>query len=645
MKCKLTVFSLFLALQKDTKIVGYRCDWPECEFLTCRKYVMVNHINGKHTNQRPFPCPMCSFSFVKRYFLKAHLHKVHKQDIGDEKDDLDEIEAIKRSNRMNLESGCLENEERNFHNHHHHHHHHQPINKRVKREHGPGRQAAVRCNMQAARLSGAVSGQHGPPMTGDYYDQEQYIASTNGYNTGTVQANNNPRYQFEANAYGNNTANFAYNNSVGNNGNNAATTFYDPLEGANGVYNPKLGGYNGKGVGMTSSPSTMPSSFAGAANNGPTPTATATGKQYGGGGYEGQYAGDAYHNSPGYNSTLQPQSWNSYSNYGKATMPTTINSNRSNNSTSPQSSSNQSFDMLTPPHSASLRNPLALSTATTVGGSGGGQIVEAYGSNEPLLEVQPGHHPGGYLPPNTTTTPINTTTSDEFLSPPSSISSNGSSIAGLSSGCNTSGSDYCHPGNNLATANDSPCGGAGGGANVVMGRTTRSSLSNSLATASSFYLHTPSPSPSSVTNSPAGGHPSSSALSINREQAAAAAAVAAGHINSNNSYSNFDVNNGNTSSNDYQWQSSSSAAGNYYGQTKPYAPAAAALAPGPCNDFGVAGNAVNNTPGEAYYGDAGAVANYDYAGNADRGNGYDAYGSTGGDVSFGDWTAASAGGW
>ncbi|OTF81505.1 hypothetical protein BLA29_002737 [Euroglyphus maynei] len=77
-----------IALQKDMKIVGYRCDWPECEFLTCRKYVMVNHINGKHTNQRPYSCDLCNFTFVKRYFLKAHMYKVHKRrmSLDDRKD-------------------------------------------------------------------------------------------------------------------------------------------------------------------------------------------------------------------------------------------------------------------------------------------------------------------------------------------------------------------------------------------------------------------------------------------------------------------------------------------------------------------------------------------------------------------------------
>ncbi|KAH9527708.1 hypothetical protein DERF_001717 [Dermatophagoides farinae] len=78
-------------LQKDMKIVGYRCDWPECEFLTCRKYVMVNHINGKHTNQRPYSCDMRNFTFVKRYFLKAHMYKVHKRrmSLDDRKDQHD----------------------------------------------------------------------------------------------------------------------------------------------------------------------------------------------------------------------------------------------------------------------------------------------------------------------------------------------------------------------------------------------------------------------------------------------------------------------------------------------------------------------------------------------------------------------------
>ncbi|UXI20532.1 hypothetical protein NH340_JMT06475 [Sarcoptes scabiei] len=81
-----------IALQKDVKIVGYRCDWPDCEFLTCRKYVMVNHINGKHTNQRPYSCDMCNFTFVKRYFLKAHMYKVHKRrmSLDDKKDENDE---------------------------------------------------------------------------------------------------------------------------------------------------------------------------------------------------------------------------------------------------------------------------------------------------------------------------------------------------------------------------------------------------------------------------------------------------------------------------------------------------------------------------------------------------------------------------
>ncbi|KAJ6221908.1 hypothetical protein RDWZM_000453 [Blomia tropicalis] len=94
-----------IALQKNMKIVGYRCDWPECEFLTCRKYVMVNHINGKHTNQRPYSCPLCNFNFVKRYFLKAHMHKVHKRRISiDGKDDDDLIGGMKRDHSELMDS-------------------------------------------------------------------------------------------------------------------------------------------------------------------------------------------------------------------------------------------------------------------------------------------------------------------------------------------------------------------------------------------------------------------------------------------------------------------------------------------------------------------------------------------------------------
>ena len=86
------------------KIVGYRCDWPECEFLTCRKYVMVNHINGKHTNQRPYSCPLCNFNFVKRYFLKAHMHKVHKRRISiDGKDDDDDMPPSMRGDKRDHE--------------------------------------------------------------------------------------------------------------------------------------------------------------------------------------------------------------------------------------------------------------------------------------------------------------------------------------------------------------------------------------------------------------------------------------------------------------------------------------------------------------------------------------------------------------
>lgn len=88
------------------KIVGYRCDWPECEFLTCRKYVMVNHINGKHTNQRPYSCPLCNFNFVKRYFLKAHMHKVHKQRVsGDKKEEEEESDSPSKRDLLMAEEG------------------------------------------------------------------------------------------------------------------------------------------------------------------------------------------------------------------------------------------------------------------------------------------------------------------------------------------------------------------------------------------------------------------------------------------------------------------------------------------------------------------------------------------------------------
>lgn len=59
---------------------------------------MVNHINGKHTNQRPYSCDMCNFTFVKRYFLKAHMYKVHKRrmSLDDKKDENDENSLLKR---------------------------------------------------------------------------------------------------------------------------------------------------------------------------------------------------------------------------------------------------------------------------------------------------------------------------------------------------------------------------------------------------------------------------------------------------------------------------------------------------------------------------------------------------------------------
>lgn len=58
-------------------IVGYRCNWTECEFITAKRDHVYSHIKYKHTNERPFSCNKCEKKFAVKRYLDKHKTYIH----------------------------------------------------------------------------------------------------------------------------------------------------------------------------------------------------------------------------------------------------------------------------------------------------------------------------------------------------------------------------------------------------------------------------------------------------------------------------------------------------------------------------------------------------------------------------------------
>lgn len=394
------------ALQKESKIVGYRCDWPECEFLTCRKYVMVNHINGKHTNQRPYSCSMCNFNFVKRYFLKAHMHKVHKipYDTNDDDDDEDGSSGgvgDRNDLMMNDPAVMAMMEENSYDN-------------------GDSCPSFPNKQSMAPLLKPKRKRKRAPPTS---FDHKRLSLSSQNISSSS------------------NDAAFGSSHYV-NNG------YQKPLQ------TPFLHHDGWKTCG--GSQASLPQ----------TPYECSNG-----------YTSDYYHNS--------------YQSFNNAPLPplneqpfspsNTPNSKlMSNNSVDQYSASiaqrpfyaysNSTTDMLTPPLSGGIAVNVATNNANNVHSSSNPFINAA--SQPSLNASMPETTSFNNLDSSYALTNGSNYCDEQFLSPPSSISSNGSSSVSQNSV-------------------------------YLGGNAQQQQFSSMAANSSSFYLHTPSPSPSSLTHSPA----------------------------------------------------------------------------------------------------------------------------------------------
>lgn len=364
------------------KIVGYRCDWPECEFLTCRKYVMVNHINGKHTNQRPYSCDMCNFTFVKRYFLKAHMHKVHKRGMNEDKKDDDELIKREHDSDDHFDGNLYDDTT--------------PILKKKFKLHS-GYYQTDKCDPDG--FNGKQSLINNVGAQPNIY--KQFKPVYDDYSTDPLQMNGTTNPYADNDSYnGNYPTNkcFPANTSQHFDQTNGSFDIGNSISYDNGYPNP-----NGPNMYGPMSQQTIDSN-----NSSVTPINTMT-------------------------SLLTPPLNNTQM----------VNGNYRRNS-----SNNQCYN---------------------------NTLSDTYAFNDKTIT---GTHPQTYtgLMSNTGNNQFNM---DEFLSPPSSISSSGS---GSYSNCYMPGTDSMQP---------------------VRVTTNNSRTSNSLANSSSFYLHTPSPSPSSLSHSPA----------------------------------------------------------------------------------------------------------------------------------------------
>ena len=538
------------------KIVGYRCDWPECEFLTCRKYVMVNHINGKHTNQRPYSCPLCNFNFVKRYFLKAHMHKVHKRRISIDKDGDDDCSSpgggLKRDHDLMMDSfddsqfdgfdgpdtpatpmTPISNGSSSS-------------NKKARREEMNGYGQSF--------YSNPISSQHDPSSFGLAYcgpGQMMNSSSSDYLNSAQQQQYHADSFISMSNCYG--------ANDVSMISGRVPTMMNGIVNGGCGIYQDDsaisdITGIPGNSlqsssfknnatmqssaVFMTPSPSSSMSSplpfTANGSNTNPKfgfgPSIYDSNNSFDCG--TGQQTSPMYptsndtYNSLSISSQQQQPPFLTRS-YSQSSAQSTQSMYGNNCSVPVKSGSvgsnpmlNQS-ELLTPPLSNSsttncCRNGIVsnglLSNSTTASpnkmfGSKSQTTVDSYLSSSQSFINDSAIVPSSYSSCNNNSGPNNF---EDFLSPPSSISSSGS--ANYSSGpyvtgmCpETTGSSTNSGNNNNNSGVSNGSGSANQQRQAPVGCPTLSSTPTSLATASSFYLHTPSPSPSSLSHSPASG--------------------------------------------------------------------------------------------------------------------------------------------
>ncbi|XP_066966991.1 zinc finger and BTB domain-containing protein 14-like isoform X2 [Macrobrachium rosenbergii] len=64
----------------------WRCMFPECGYVTDRESWLKQHFR-KHTGERPFVCPYCSFRSAQRGNLNVHIKRVHLIDPASNVDD------------------------------------------------------------------------------------------------------------------------------------------------------------------------------------------------------------------------------------------------------------------------------------------------------------------------------------------------------------------------------------------------------------------------------------------------------------------------------------------------------------------------------------------------------------------------------
>ena len=61
-------------------ILGFGCNWTECQFICCKRSDINLHINAKHTNDKQFKCDQCESVFSSEKYLKAHKSHKHRVD-------------------------------------------------------------------------------------------------------------------------------------------------------------------------------------------------------------------------------------------------------------------------------------------------------------------------------------------------------------------------------------------------------------------------------------------------------------------------------------------------------------------------------------------------------------------------------------
>ncbi len=62
------------------RIIGYRCNWIGCHYISNTRELLISHINFVHLRQRPFSCNKCDLKFTADYYLRKHKRTVHSID-------------------------------------------------------------------------------------------------------------------------------------------------------------------------------------------------------------------------------------------------------------------------------------------------------------------------------------------------------------------------------------------------------------------------------------------------------------------------------------------------------------------------------------------------------------------------------------